>query len=381
LRGGRRLTIVSDGLPPFQRFLDTHRDAVWRFLVSSVGPVEAEDCFQETFIAALRAYPRLRADSNLRAWVLTIAHRKSLDAHRARARRAVPMEDIAALDGRRGASPPAPDETLWDARAPALGGGAALRGRSPPPRDRGCDRLLGGGGAPFAARGTDQAEKGGERMTRRVQGRTDSVEGKGTGLEDALRRGAAGGAAEAARRLSDRVAAEGLADISYAPVDSPFGTLLLAATRRGLVRLAFPEEDVDSVLERLARRLSPRIVESSAPLEPMRRELEEYFSGSRRSFELPLDWALIGPFGRRVLRVTSDIPYGGVLSYAEVAADAGSPRGSRAAGNALGSNPIPIVIPCHRVLRSGGALGGYGGGLDRKRWLLELEGALSSGAY
>jgi methylated-DNA-[protein]-cysteine S-methyltransferase len=218
-------------------------------------------------------------------------------------------------------------------------------------------------------------------MTRRVQGRTDSVEGKGTGLEDALRRGAAGGAAEAARRLSDRVAAEGLADISYAPVDSPFGTLLLAATRRGLVRLAFPEEDVDSVLERLARRLSPRIVESSAPLEPMRRELEEYFSGSRRSFELPLDWTLIGPFGRRVLRVTSDIPYGGVLSYAEVAADAGSPRGSRAAGNALGSNPIPIVIPCHRVLRSGGALGGYGGGLDRKRWLLELEGALSSGAY
>jgi DNA-directed RNA polymerase specialized sigma24 family protein len=109
------LTIVSDGLPPFQRFLDTHREAVWRFLVSSVGPVDAEDCFQETFIAALRAYPRLRADSNLRAWVLTIAHRKSLDAHRARARRAVPVEDLAALDGRCGATPPPPDQTLWDA--------------------------------------------------------------------------------------------------------------------------------------------------------------------------------------------------------------------------------------------------------------------------
>ncbi len=219
-------------------------------------------------------------------------------------------------------------------------------------------------------------------MTGRAKGRTGGVEGStsstgtGTTLEDALRRRAAGGAAAAARRLSDRVAADGLADISYAPVDSPFGTLLLAATGRGLVRLAFPEEDVDSVLERLARRLSPRIVESSAPLEPVRRELDEYFSGARSSFELPLDWALIGPFGRRVLRVTSEIPYGGVLSYAEVAADAGSPRGSRAAGNALGSNPIPIVIPCHRVLRSGGALGGYGGGLDRKRWLLELEGAL-----
>jgi methylated-DNA-[protein]-cysteine S-methyltransferase len=183
-------------------------------------------------------------------------------------------------------------------------------------------------------------------------------------------------AAEAARRLTDRVAAEGLADVSYATVDSPFGRLLVAATRRGLVRLAFPEEDVDSVLERLARRISPRIVQAPTPLEEVRRELEEYFGGRRRAFELQLDWTLVGPFARRVLAVTSEIPYGGVLSYAEVASDAGSPRGSRAAGNALGSNPIPIVVPCHRVLRSGGALGGYGGGLERKRWLLELEGAL-----
>jgi methylated-DNA-[protein]-cysteine S-methyltransferase len=142
------------------------------------------------------------------------------------------------------------------------------------------------------------------------------------------------------------------------------------------VRLAFPEEQVDSVLERLARSISPRIVESPAPLESVQRELEEYFSGARQSFELALDWSLIGPFGRKVLQATAEIPYGGVLSYGEVAADAGSPRGSRAAGNALGSNPIPIVIPCHRVVRTGGAIGGYGGGPDRKRWLLELEGAL-----
>jgi methylated-DNA-[protein]-cysteine S-methyltransferase len=182
-------------------------------------------------------------------------------------------------------------------------------------------------------------------------------------------------AADAASRLAERAAAEGLADVSYTAADSPFGSLLVAATRRGLVRLAFPEEEIDSVLERLARRVSPRIVEAPAPLDPVRRELEEYFAGRRRGFELPLDWSLIGPFGRKVLRVTSAIPYGGVLSYAEVAAEAGSPRGSRAAGNALGSNPIPIVIPCHRVLRSGGALGGYGGGVERKRWLLELEGA------
>jgi methylated-DNA-[protein]-cysteine S-methyltransferase len=183
-------------------------------------------------------------------------------------------------------------------------------------------------------------------------------------------------AAAAARRLTRRIVDEGLADVSYAPVDSPFGPLLAATTKRGLVKLAFPEEDVDGVLERLARRVSPRIVAADAQLDPVRRELDEYFGGRRRGFALPLDWTLVGPFGRRVLGVTAEIPYGGVLSYAEVAAEAGSPRGSRAAGNALGSNPIPIVVPCHRVLRSGGALGGYGGGLDRKRFLLELEGAL-----
>ena len=202
-------------------------------------------------------------------------------------------------------------------------------------------------------------------------------------IEQLLRQGApdlqdAGGeAVAAARRVSERAAEEGFADISYAPVDSPFGTLHAASTKRGLVRVAFPEESIESVLERLARRLSPRIVEAPASLDPVKRELDEYFAGRRRAFDLALDWSLIGPFGRRVLRMTAAIPYGGHLSYAEIAAEAGSPRGARAAGNALGANPIPIVIPCHRVLRSGGALGGYGGGLDRKRCLLELEGALT----
>jgi RNA polymerase sigma factor (sigma-70 family) len=112
---GARSTQVSAALPPFQRFLDVHRDVVWRFLVSSVGGVEAEDCFQETFIAALRSYPRLRPDSNLRAWVLTIAHRKALDAHRARGRRALPVADPAALDGRGEPSPSPAEETLWQA--------------------------------------------------------------------------------------------------------------------------------------------------------------------------------------------------------------------------------------------------------------------------
>jgi methylated-DNA-[protein]-cysteine S-methyltransferase len=190
------------------------------------------------------------------------------------------------------------------------------------------------------------------------------------------REASASAAAEAAQRLNRRIRAEGLADVSYAALDSPFGKLTAAVTERGLVRLAFPEEDADLVLDRLASRISPRIVELQAPLEPIRRELDEYFAGRRQRFDLSLDWRLVGPFGQRVLRAAAEIPYGRALSYAQIAAEAGSPRGSRAAGNALGSNPIPIVVPCHRVLRSGGALGGYAGGLDRKRWLLELEGVL-----
>jgi methylated-DNA-[protein]-cysteine S-methyltransferase len=185
-------------------------------------------------------------------------------------------------------------------------------------------------------------------------------------------------AAGAAVRLVKRAESEGLIDIAYAAVDSPFGTLVAAATDRGLVRLTFPEERTDVALERLAARVSPRILESPRRLDPVRRELDEYFAGRRQSFEIPLDWSLVGPFARRVLGAAAAIPYGSVLTYTQVAGKAGSPRGSRAAGNALGSNPIPIVVPCHRVLRLGGTLGGYAGGLERKRWLLEFEGALRS---
>jgi methylated-DNA-[protein]-cysteine S-methyltransferase len=180
----------------------------------------------------------------------------------------------------------------------------------------------------------------------------------------------------AAERLLARISADGLADIVYGSVESPFGTLHAALTHRGLVRLSFPEEGEPELVAELARRLSPRVVRGANVLDPLRRELDEYFEGRRRRFELELDWTLISPFARRVLRRTAAIPYGSHSSYGEIATKAGSPRGARAAGNALGSNPIPIVIPCHRVLHAGGGLGGYGGGLERKRWLLELEGAI-----
>jgi methylated-DNA-[protein]-cysteine S-methyltransferase len=164
--------------------------------------------------------------------------------------------------------------------------------------------------------------------------------------------------------------------VNCATVDSPFGSLFAAATDRGLVRLAFPEQDASAVVEELAGKLCAPVSQSPAALDPWRRELEEYFGGSRKRFESPLDWSLIGVFAQKVLGATYAIPYGQVLTYSDVATRAGSPRGSRAAGNALGANPIPIVIPCHRVLRAGGSLGGYGGGLERKRHLLTLEGAL-----
>jgi methylated-DNA-[protein]-cysteine S-methyltransferase len=177
-------------------------------------------------------------------------------------------------------------------------------------------------------------------------------------------------------RLVEKAEARALVDIAYTSIDSPLGKLLAAATRKGLVLLSFPNEPEEAVLEDLAARVSPRILLAPARLDPYRRELDEYFEGKRRQFDLPLDWFLIRGFHRDVLRVTSAIPYGRVLTYTEVAVRAGSPRASRAAGNALGANPIPIIIPCHRVIRTGGALGGYGGGLPVKRQLLGLEGAL-----
>ena len=178
------------------------------------------------------------------------------------------------------------------------------------------------------------------------------------------------------RPLVDRARAEGLLDVAYATVDSPFGPLLVAVTPAGLVRLAYADERRDDVLDDLAARVSPRVLEAPARLSEVRRDLDEYFAGRRRGFRTRIDWSLTSGFGRKVLRATFDIPFGGVSTYREIAAAAGSPNGSRAAGNALGNNPIPIVVPCHRVLRTGGGLGGYTGGVDRKERLLHIEGVV-----
>jgi methylated-DNA-[protein]-cysteine S-methyltransferase len=178
---------------------------------------------------------------------------------------------------------------------------------------------------------------------------------------------------ELASRFAERADASGLIDVAVTTMDSPIGTLLLMATRRGLVRVAFESENRDEVLGEVAANLSPRILEAPRRLDTVRRELDSYFSGRLRDFDLDLDWSLVGPFAQRVLRRTSRIPYGAVASYGHVAHEIGSPRAARAVGNALGSNPIPVVVPCHRVVRTGGNIGGYGGGLPRKRWLLDLE--------
>jgi methylated-DNA-[protein]-cysteine S-methyltransferase len=177
-------------------------------------------------------------------------------------------------------------------------------------------------------------------------------------------------------RFATRAEAQGLLDVAYATVDSPFGGLLLAATPRGLVKVDLPGSghDPQETLEELARRVSPRLLEAPARLDDARCQLDLYFEGRLTEFELPLDWRLSRDFRLRALRAIARIPYGQTRSYTEIAKSAGNERAVRAAGTACGSNPIPIVVPCHRVLRTGGALGGYGGGLPMKEALLKLEG-------
>ncbi len=184
---------------------------------------------------------------------------------------------------------------------------------------------------------------------------------------------------ETSARLHARLEAAadyaGLLDIAYRTLDSPVGPLLLAATEAGLVRLAFAGQDHESVLADLAQRVSPRVLRSPARLDDVARELDQYFDGRQDTFNLLLDLRLATGFRRDVLRRLADIPYGSIASYASVAAAAGHPNAARAVGSACRLNPLPIVIPCHRVVRTDGSLGGYAGGPQAKRLLLQLESA------
>jgi methylated-DNA-[protein]-cysteine S-methyltransferase len=199
-----------------------------------------------------------------------------------------------------------------------------------------------------------------------------------TELERSLReaQGPAPSAWERMRRdLAGAAERSGLIDVAFQRHDSPLGVIIVGATRDGLVRVGLPAEDEGAVLEQLAERVSARVLHASRDsLTQTRRELDEYFGGNRQAFGIPLDWRLTSGFRREVLRATVEIPYGETASYRDVASRAGSPRAVRAAGSALATNPLPIVVPCHRVLRTGGGLGGYAGGLAAKSALLHLEG-------
>jgi methylated-DNA-[protein]-cysteine S-methyltransferase len=177
-------------------------------------------------------------------------------------------------------------------------------------------------------------------------------------------------------RLVTAAVADGVLDVAYHIADTPVGPLLLAATDRGLVRVAYASENHETVLQSLADRISPRILLAPARLDPVVAELDEYFAGRRRTFDLALDWRLSAGFRATVLRhLASDLGYGETASYGTVARLAGNPRAVRAVGTACSTNPLPVIIPCHRVVRSDGSMGGYLGGLDAKRTLLTLEAA------
>ncbi|MGH2392183.1 MAG: methylated-DNA--[protein]-cysteine S-methyltransferase [Candidatus Limnocylindria bacterium] len=175
--------------------------------------------------------------------------------------------------------------------------------------------------------------------------------------------------------LARRADAEGLLDVAWSTLDTPLGPIAVFVTLRGLVRVAYDRENFGAVADEVAERVSPRVLLAPRRTDAVRAQLDAYFARDRRAFDLPIDWTLVRGFNQGVLRATAAIPYGEVASYGDVASAAGSPRAARAAGNALAGNPIPIVVPCHRVIHADGGLGGYTGGLETKRFLLRLEGS------
>jgi methylated-DNA-[protein]-cysteine S-methyltransferase len=349
--------------PPFQPFYVAHRAAVHRLLAGMVGPEHAQACYCRTWLAMLRAWPPA-VDGPLESWALAIAHRMALDELAiGREQAGSYAHELAEVDGR-ALLECDPDE-LWD----------AVRGLQPRRRAASVMRTV----LDLPQAQIEQVLARSEQTVAPLQPgspeQVPNVPGGPTAAAStwaSLLEGADAAFVHAA-------GAAGLVQVATTTVESPVGPLQLAALDGALVRVAFDIEDHDLVLADLAVRLAPRIVPIEVPvLAQARSQLDAYFAGERSTFDLPLDAVLArGPFRRQVLDHLREIPLGQTRSYAEVAALAGRPSAVRAVGSGCATNPLPVVIACHRVLRSGGDLGGYLGGGTRKRWLLEHERRLA----
>ncbi len=405
------------GKPPFESVVSAHGSTVLRVCRAILGPADADDAWSETFLSALNAYPGLPADANVEAWLVTIAHRKAIDVTRAAARRAIPVAETpdrpAGPDDRLGPPSSVPpsgggglvaDDDLADAitRLPAkqkravayhylaglpyadvaviLGGTAEAARRA---AADGIARLRRSYPAPRPDRRPARPRTDQPRPVNRPGCRGSYLIERNVPMitDDTPRVLAQAFPDDQARlsRLHTRLAAaaqqDGVLDVAYRTMDSPVGPLLLAATEQGLIRVAFAREGHDAVLQTLADKVSPRILSAPVRLDAAARELDEYFAGRRHAFDLPLDWRLSAGFRRTVLSHLPEIGYGHTASYSAVAQLAGSPKAVRAVGTACATNPLPLVVPCHRVVRSDGSMGGYRGGPDAKRTLLTLEEA------
>ncbi|MEJ7561459.1 MAG: methylated-DNA--[protein]-cysteine S-methyltransferase [Ilumatobacteraceae bacterium] len=375
---------------PFDEVVAEHGAVVLRVCRAMLPAAEADDAWSETFLSAMRAYPDLRPDSNVRGWLTTIAHRKAIDQIRGRNRRPSPVDPLP-IDGvPQGSVRPAPTSVL--AALDRAGVVAELQGRStcshrsseapsstttspncPTPGRRTARHERGGREAKRSGRHCPAAndDERNPTMNTETPGTTDqqllaelerSIPTPTADDLDTLR---AGLAADAER--------EGVLDVAYRSMDSPYGSLLLAATEKGLVRIGLATEDHDAILDGLAETVSPRMLRSGRRTDPIVRQLDEYFSGDRRRFDVELDLHLVRGFRHDVLTHLVDVGYGTTVSYAVLAAASGNPRAVRAAGSACSHNPIPLVVPCHRVVRSDGSVGNYAGGSEMKVSLLAME--------
>jgi len=323
----------------------------------------------------MKAYPALPADANVQAWLVRIAHRKAIDVTRAAARRAIPVAETP--DTTAAAAADSRDLDLTNALSTL------------PAKQKQAVAYHHLAGLPYAEVAAGPRRQHRCRPTRRgrrhrhlatllsLRRRTESWTPMSTyDLTSALMNAYAA-SPEHLRRLHDRLATaaqgEGVLDVAYRTLDTPLGGLLLAGTERGLVKVAYAVQDHEQVLEELAATISPRVLLAPSRLDAAAREVEEYLAGLRRTFDLPLDLRLARGFRRDVLTHLQDIGFGQTASYAALAAAAGSPKAFRAAGSACATNPLPIVVPCHRAILSNGRLGQYVGGLDAKRTLLTLE--------